>query len=87
MALFSNKYALIVQRIEKILAQKAAPKVLEWPSYGNFGKVTQNPHFLKKERRGDQGKFFKNRPRTSLRLKGPKALWRKLHSTLISMHF
>ena len=73
-----------MQRIEKILAQKAAPKVLEWPSYGNFGKVTQNPHFLKKERRGDQGKFFKNRPKTSPRLKGPKALWCKLHSTLIS---
>ena len=87
MALCSNQYAFIVQRLEKILAQKAAPKVLEWPGYGNFGKVTQNPHFLKKEPRGDQGKFFKNRPKTSPRLKGPKALWRKLHSTLISVHF
>ena len=76
-----------MQRIEKILAQKAAPKILEWASYGNFGKVTQNPHFVKKERRGDQGKFFKNRPKDSPRLKGPKALWRKLRSTLISMHF
>ena len=75
-----------MQRIEKILAQKAAPKVLEWPSYGNFGKVTQNPHFLKKERRGDQGKFFKNRPKSSPRLKGPKAHWRKWHYPLISMH-
>ena len=37
-----------MQRLEKILAQTAAPKVLEWPSYGNFGKVTQNPYFLKK---------------------------------------
>ena len=86
MTLSCNQYALIVQTIEKILAQKAARKVLEWPSYGNFGKVTQQPHFLKKERRGDQGKFFKNRPKTSPRLKGPKALWRKLQSTLISMH-
>ena len=75
-----------MQRIEKILAQKAAPKVLEWPSYGNFGKVTQNPHFLKKERRGDQGKFFKNRPKSSPRLKGPKALLRKWHYSLICMH-
>ena len=41
-ALSSNEYALIVQRIEKILAQKAGPKVLEWPSYGNFGNVTHS---------------------------------------------
>ena len=87
MALSCNQYPLIVQRLEKILAQNAAPKVLEWPSYGIFGKVTQKTHFLKKERRGDPGKFFKNRTKTSPRLKGPKALWRKLHSTLISMHF
>ena len=36
-----------MQRLEKIYAQTAAPKVPEWPSYGNFGKVTQNPYFLK----------------------------------------
>ena len=30
------------------MVQKAAPKVPEWPSYGNFGEVPQNPHFLKK---------------------------------------
>ena len=41
-------------RLDNILAQKVAPKVLEWPSYGNFGNVTQNPHFQKKERRGNQ---------------------------------
>ena len=84
--LCSIQYALIVQRLERILAQKAAPKGSEWPTYENFGKVTQNPHFLKKEQRGDQGKFFKNRPKSSLRLKGPKALWRKLNYTLIKMH-
>ena len=43
--------------------------------------------FSEKVQRGDQGKFFNNRPKTSPRLKGPKALWHKLHSTLISMHF
>ena len=48
MALFSNLYALELQRLEKILAHKAALKVPQWPSYGNLGKVTQNPHFLKK---------------------------------------
>ena len=34
-----------MQRLETILAQKAAPKEPEWPSYGNLGKLTQNPHF------------------------------------------
>ena len=44
-ALSSNQYALKVQRLEKILAHKAAPKVPEWPSYGNFGQVTQTRIF------------------------------------------
>ena len=35
--------------------------------------------------RGDQGKFFKTRAKSSPRLKGPKALWRKWHYPLISM--
>ena len=74
-----------MQRLNKILAQKAAPKLPEWPSYGNFGKVTQNAHFLKKEQRGDEGKFVKNRQKKSPRLKGVKALWRKWHYPLISM--
>ena len=37
-----------MQRLQKILAQKADPKVPEWLSYGNSRKVTQKPHFLKK---------------------------------------
>ena len=44
------------------------------------------PAFSEKVQRGDQGKFFKNRPKSSPRLKGPKALWRKWHYPLISMH-
>ena len=79
-------YPLILQRLEKILAQNAAPKVPQWPSYGNFCKVTLNPHFPEKEERGNQGKFFKNRPKSSPRLKGKKPLWRKLNYTLIKMH-
>ena len=43
--------------MEKILAQKAVPKGPEWPSYGNLGKVTQNPHFLKKFKEGTKGNF------------------------------
>ena len=48
-----------MQRLKKILAQKAAPKLPEWPSYGNLGKVTQNPHFLKKCKGGTKGNFSK----------------------------
>ena len=43
------------------------------------------PPFSVKVQRGDQGKFFKNRPKSSPRLKGPKALWRKWHYPLIIM--
>ena len=42
--------------------------------------------FSEKVQRGDQGKFFKNRLKRYPRLKGPKALWRKWHYPLISMH-
>ena len=44
-ALSSNQYALKVERLDKILAQKTAPKVPEWPSYGNFRHVTQTRIF------------------------------------------
>ena len=59
MALSSNQYALKVQRLDKILAHYAAPKVPEWPSCGNFRQVTQNPHFLKKCKEGTKGNFPK----------------------------
>ena len=48
-----------MERLEKILVQKAAPKEPEWPSYGNFRKVTQNPLFLKKCKGGTKGNFLK----------------------------
>ena len=71
-AAFSEKV-----QTEKILAQNAAPKVPQWHSYGKLRKVTLSPHFSEKVQRGDQGKFFKNRLKSSLRLKISKALWRK----------
>ena len=37
-----------MQRLQKILAEKADPKVPEWLSYGNSRKVAQKPHFVKK---------------------------------------
>ena len=42
--------------------------------------------FSEKVQREDEGKFFKNRPKSSFRLKGPKALLRKWHYSLICMH-
>ena len=42
-----------------ILAQKAAQRVPELPSYGNFGMVTKNPHFLKKFKGGTKRNFSK----------------------------
>ena len=84
MALSSNQYALIVQRLEKIFVQRAAPKGPEWPSYCNLGNVTQNPHFPKKCKRGTNRNFSKI-TRKSTRLKGPKALQTKSHYPLLSM--
>ena len=57
MALTSNYYALKVQRLVKILAQKAAPKLPERQSYGNFCKVTVTRNFLKNCKGGTKGNF------------------------------
>ena len=43
----------------EILAQKAAQRVPELPSYGNFHMVTKNPHFLKTLKGGIKGNFSK----------------------------
>ena len=42
--------------------------------------------FSEKVQRGDERKFFKNRPKRWPRLKGLKAHWRNWHYILISMH-
>ena len=41
---------------------------------------------LWKSSKGGTREIFQNRPKKSPRLKGPKALWRKWHYPLISMH-
>ena len=66
MSLPCNLYPLILQRLEKILAQKAALRMPEWPSYGNFREVIQNPHFLKKYKGGTKGNFSKIVPKVNL---------------------
>ena len=87
MALSSNLYAFKVQTLETILAQKAAPKVPELPSYGQFMRGHSKPAFSEKVQRGDQGKFFKNRLKSKPRLRGRKALLRKWYYPVIIMHF
>ena len=42
-----------------------------------FWQGHPKPAFSEKVQKGDQGKFFKNRPKRSRRLKGRKALWLK----------
>ena len=52
----------------------------------NFWQGHPKLAFSIKEQRRDQGKFFKNPPKSSPRLKKPKANWRKWHYPLISTH-
>ena len=70
MALSSNLYTFKVQTLENILAETAAPKMPEWPSYGIFCEVIQNPHFLKKCKGGTKGNFSKFAQKVALASKG-----------------
>ena len=72
MALSSNFFAFKAQTLENIFAQTAAQKVPEWPSYGNFREVTQNPHFLKKCKGGTKQNFSKIAQKESLDEKAQK---------------
>ena len=70
-------YPLICKQLKwkdwtKILAQKTAPKVPDWPSYGNFRKVTQNPHFMKKCKWGTRGNVSKIAQKVALAWKAQK---------------
>ena len=49
-----------------------------------FSQGHPKPAFSEKVQSGDQGKFFKNRPKSSPPLKGPTAPWRKGHYPLLS---
>ena len=86
MALSSNWYALKMQRLETISAQKAASKSARMAKLWQFSQGHPKPAFSVKVQTGDQGKFLKNRPKSCPRLKGPKAHWRKWHYPLICTH-
>ena len=85
MALSSIQYALKGKRLQKILGQKRGSKTARMAKLSQFRQGHPEPAFSEKMQRGDQGKFFKNRPKSKSRLKGPKALWRKWHYLQTSM--
>ena len=55
-----------------ILALATALKVPKWQSYGNFWKVTQNPHFLKKCKGETKQYFCQIAQKEALASKGQK---------------
>ena len=63
MAFSFKSYPIKVKGLKKILAQKAVLEVPEWPSYGNFGKITQTRIFWKSAK-GGPTKIFKKSPKT-----------------------
>ena len=75
-----------MQRLEKILAQKAASKSARMAKLWQFSQGHPKPAFCVKVQTGDQGKFLKNPPKRSPGLKGPKAHWRKWHYRLFCTH-
>ena len=85
MALSFNLHALKLQRLEKILAQTLAQNSARMAKSLRFSQGRPKPAFSETVQRGDQGKFFKNRPRICACLKRLKALWRKWHYPSISM--
>ena len=50
-----------------------------------FREANPKPTFSERVERGDQKKFFKNRPKGSPHLKKPTALWPKWHYPVIGM--
>ena len=75
-----------MQRLEKILAQKAPSKSARMAKLWQFSQGPPKAPFCEKVQRGDQGKFFKNHPKSGPPFKNPTALWCKWHYPLISMH-
>ena len=86
MSLSFKLYPLIMQRLKKSLVAKSSSKTSRMTKLLQFSQRHPRPVFSEKVQRGHPGKFFKNRPKSCPRLKGLKALWRKWHYRLISMH-
>ena len=61
---------------------KSAPMAKLW----QFLEGHPKPAFFRKRGKGGPREIFQKSPKSSPRLKGKKALWRKLNYTLIKMH-
>ena len=62
-----------MQRLEKILAQKAPSKSARMAKLWQFSQGHPKPAFSVKAQTGDQGKFFKKSPKRMTSLKRPKS--------------
>ena len=85
MALFSNFYALKLQRLGKILRQTSGSKRARMAKLWQFRQGHPKAAFSEKVQRVDEEKFSKVRSKNSPHLKGPTALWPKWHYPLISL--
>ena len=86
-----RQYPLISMQLKckdwrRFWGKKTGSKSARMAKLWKFWQGHPKPAFSEKVQREDQGKFFKNRLKSSPRLKGPKALWRKWHYPLNSMH-
>ena len=63
--------------LRRVWGKKAAPKVPEWPGYGNFRKVTPNPHFLKSTK-GEPREIFLKSPKKYPLLERPNSVVKKV---------
>ena len=70
----------------KDFGAKSGSKSARMAKLWQFSQGHPKPAFSEKVQRGDQGKFVKNGLKSSPRLKGPKAHWRKWHCRLNSTH-
>ena len=75
-----------MQRLKKIFGENYFSKSARMAKLWQFSQGHPKPAFSEKVQSGDQGKFFKNHPKSSRRLKDTKALWRQWHYPLITMH-
>ena len=73
-------------KTEEDFGAKSSFKTARMAKLSQFSQGHPKPAFSGKVQRGNQGKFLKNHPKCSPRLKGLGALWRKWHYPLISMH-
>ena len=67
------------------MRQTSGSKSARMAKLWQFRQGHPKPAFSEKVQRGDDEKFFKDRPKNSPHLKGPTALWPKWHYPLIRM--